>query len=121
MPTIPFKKGHDPRRANGGFRQGSGRKPDWFKAKMRELATSKKAIKFLADCIDGAPVEILATEQGLVPAPARAETRIKAWESTADRGYGRPTQAVEMVGEVTVNLIEAIKQAREKRGLPLKP
>lgn len=89
---------------------------------MREIASHKQAIQFLQDCVLGEPVDEFITQQGeCIPHRAKAETRIKAWEAVADRGYGRPTQAVEMAGELTVNMIEAIKQLREKRGLPLQP
>jgi len=119
MPGKPFKKGPDPRRAKGGAREGAGRKPDWFKEKMQELATTVTAVKFLQDCIEGEAVDEFITAQGeCIPHRAKADTRVRAWEAVADRGFGKPTQAIHQTGNAGVNIFQLIREAEEERGLP---
>lgn len=118
-----FKKGKgkdkDPRIAPGGARKGAGRKPDWFKEEMQRLATTVYAIQFLEDCISGKDVDEYITDQGeCIPHRAKADTRIRAWEAVADRGFGRPTQQVHQTGTNGVNIFQLIREAEEERGLP---
>lgn len=112
-----FEKGN--KLAKGGARPGAGRKPDWFKEEMQKLATTDKAVKFLKDCIEGEDVDEFITDQGeCIPHRAKADTRIRAWEAVADRGFGRPTQQVHQTGTQGINLFQLIREAEEERGLP---
>lgn len=111
-----FKKGH--KKAKGGRREGSGRPPDWLREECRKHAPH--ILEFLRQVALGEDVEQVVTENGEtihVPAPVRE--RIKASEMLLDRAYGKAIQAVEMSGDMSVNLIESVRQAREERGLPL--
>ena len=116
MPRPQFAKGN--KIAKGGPRPGSGRPPDWFKKRMQGIASRKEAIKFVEDVVLGKEVDEFITPNGeCIPHRAKAEVRFKVWADTADRGFGRATQAIEMTGDVRVNLINAIKEAREQRRL----
>ena len=91
------------RGAPGGKRKNSGRKPDWFKKKCQEIATSEKAIKFLESVINGEPVEekklmVPGGEAIVVWESASVDARVKAWNSVMDRGFGKPQQSIEMGG-----------------------
>ncbi len=93
----PFQKGH--KLSKGGARVNSGRKPDWFREKMRAIATNEAALQFLEETVLGKDVDEFITQQGeCIPHRAKAETRLKAWEAAADRGFGKPTQAIEHTG-----------------------
>src|ERR1051326_6542083 len=96
MPRKPFKPGPDDRRGKGGARPGAGRKPDAFKAKLREIAGSPKALKFLKDAIEGERVDARMVEGAWIWAPASAGTRAQIWESVHDRGFGKPVSLLEM-------------------------
>jgi hypothetical protein len=113
-----LKKGPDPRRAKGGKRPGAGRPPNWFKARMQEIASKKESCQFLEDCIDGKSVDRIVTPTGRVlRVPATANVRVSAWEAARDTGFGRPTQEVEHKGVVGVDLTTLIQRAEEERGL----
>ena len=70
---IVQEHGGSLRRGNPGNR-GGGRRPEEFRRKMRELASSPQAIAYLRECVHG--------EYG----PAAA---IAAWRLIAERGYGK--------------------------------
>lgn len=96
-PIPPEKRG------KGGKRKGAGRKPDWFKAKMVEIGTSQKAIKFLQSVINGEPVEekkilVIGQEPITVWESASVDARVRAWNAVMDRGLGKPSQALEVGG-----------------------
>lgn len=78
-PGRPFQKGDDPRRGHG-LPGRSGRPPNEFKQKMRELATGAAAEKYLEKCLNGdfGPKFFLA-----------------AYSWVAEQGYGKATQFVE--------------------------
>lgn len=94
---------HGVKRANGGYRPGAGRKPDWFKAECRKLATSKKTLAFLKSVVEGDPVEEKKVFEGqeavTVLVSASVDARIRAWNSLMDRGFGKPEQTVEHTGD----------------------
>ncbi len=112
-----FQKGH--KFAKGGVRPNSGRKPDWFRERMRKIATHKEAIKFIEDTVLGKEVdEFIVPQTGeAIAVRAKAETRYKVWADTADRGFGRATQSVEHLGDIGLNFSELIKRAEEERKL----
>ena len=45
------------------------------------------------------------------------ELQYQATKTLLEYGYGKPRQAVEVSGDLTVNLIDAIHAARQQRGL----
>ena len=60
---------------NGGpNRGGPGRPPNEFKARMRELASSDEALRYLEECVDGVHTPIVA---------------IAAHRHVTERGYGK--------------------------------
>lgn len=99
----------------GGPNPGAGRPPDWLKAECQKHAPN--LLEFLRQVALGEDLEQVITENGetvRVPAPVRE--RIKAAEMLLDRGYGKPTQGIEVSGDVSVNLIQAVRLARQSRG-----
>jgi len=70
---VPQSHGGALQRGNPG-NKGGGRRPDEFRRKMRELASSDRAIAYLRECVHG--------EYG----PAAA---IAAWRLIAERGFGK--------------------------------
>ena len=90
------------KRGNPGNKGGTGRPPEWFKAECAKLASSEASLKFLSDCIKGAKIEpkcVYDTETKEMKTflvPVHPETRLKAWEKAADRGFGKPDQPVEV-------------------------
>lgn len=94
MAIHRFQKGN--KLAKGGSRPGAGKKPDWFKAKMREIASHPEALKFLSECSRGKNVDQAVTQFGkVIPIPAKPIVRIQAWAEAADRGYGKAIQSVQ--------------------------
>ncbi len=85
----------------GGKRDGSGRKPSEFLAKCRDLAGSKEFLGWAHDVLVGKPVETKATMAGAVEVPASVGDRVYLWEKLAAYGFGKPSQPVEVSGEVT--------------------
>jgi len=84
----PFKKGW--KGGPGGARPGSGRKPDEFRAIMRQIASRDESIRFIRDCIDGKPVDEYITKEGeCIPHRSKAEVRLKALAYATAEGYGR--------------------------------
>ena len=80
-----------------------GRTPD----SIKELCRNKVLNDKLIDILGG----IAAS------AESSNKDRIHAIEVLLDRGFGKPTQSVELSGDVSLNLIEAVRQARKARGL----
>lgn len=78
--------------------KGGGRKPDWFKAKMAEIASSDEAVGFVEDVIKGKDVdEFLVLQTGVqVPVKADAATRLKFLQFAKESGYGKDTQPIEI-------------------------
>lgn len=67
----------------GGKPGRSGRKPDEFKAFMRQLVSS---------------TQVESALEGILSNPMHSDF-IKAYKMAAEFGYGRATQAVELTGE----------------------
>lgn len=67
-----------------GHRGAGGRTPDEFKAKMREYASSQKALDYFDQCIRG--------DHG-------PKAHASAIAFAAERGYGRVKETVEHVGD----------------------
>ena len=100
---MPFKKGYDPKRANGGAREGAGRPADWLRAECQKHAP--KLIEFLASVADGQDVEQAVGAEGeVIRVPAAVRDRVRATEILLDRGYGKPNQSVEVSGDATSEL-----------------
>ncbi len=91
-----FAAGHDPRRGRGCKKgaPNAGRTPEKFKEFCRELLASKDA---------DAAVDAIMKDKSH---PAYAAM----WKAVSDRGYGKPTQAVEVSGNINVN----VQDARER-------
>lgn len=91
-----FQNGPDDRRGKGGYRKGAGRKPDWFKRKMEEIAGNGEAIKFLRDMVSGKIKDFVVhgADGRLIEVPVTAVHRLKAWAEAADRGFGKAAQAL---------------------------
>ncbi len=93
----PFPKGARVPGQGRGPKKGApnaGRPPDKFRDFCRELLATKDA--------DAAVKAILNDESH----PAYAAM----WKAVSDRGYGKPTQAVEVSGNINVN----VQDARER-------
>lgn len=113
---MAFEKGH--KLAPGGAREGSGRPLGWLKDKCQDLIEKKQIIEFLADVASGEYTEFVVVngEKTTAQRSADADVRIKAAKELLDRGFGKAPQALEVSGNVNMNLIEAVKQARAQRG-----
>ncbi len=103
-----FEPGPDARRGRGGRRPGAGRKPDKFKAKLRQIASSPAALKFLQDAIEGKEVDVRVVDKCQVQGPAPAATRAAIWESVHDRGFGKPVSLLEMKDEDGRTVLPAV-------------
>lgn len=86
--TMPGKNGGT--LVVGGTK--GGRTPDEFKRRMREIASSDAALKFLEECATGVH---------------GAQFAVKAQEYVAERGYGKVPQAItgEDGGPITVKIL----------------
>lgn len=115
----PFKPGKEDnyRRGKGGKRKGAGAKPNWFKAKMAEIASRPASIQFLEDCVDGKPIDRTLVFGKVIKVPPPANVRLQAWAETADRGFGKPTPMLPMDALEGINLVALVRQAEEERGL----
>lgn len=83
--------------APGGRRPNAGRKPDWFKRKLRALASSKEALKFLEDAIKGKKIDVRVDKDGdVISVSPTVSARAEVWEKVHDRGYGKPVSLLEM-------------------------
>lgn len=68
---------------------GGGRPLDEFKAKMRELASSDKAIEYLEECVRG--------KHG-------PKAAVSAHKHITERGYGKEPSPVELGGKLRVEV-----------------
>lgn len=96
---MAFKKGFDPRRAKGGAREGAGRPQDWLAKECRRLIDKHKLLNFLAEVASGEYTEFIVSPTGIkteLKRSADAEVRMKAYDRLADRGYGKPAQAIDL-------------------------
>lgn len=86
---------------HGGKREGSGRPPDWLKAKCQDLIDKNKVLEFLASVANGDDVEQAVGAEGeVIRVPAAVRDRIKASEVLLERGFGKVPQALEHSGEI---------------------
>ena len=100
-------------------RPGAGRPADWLRTECENIIKKNKLIEFLGEVAIGEPIQKVKSPTGQVTelkVSADIKDRLKAIEMLSDRAYGKPTQAVEVTGDVSLNLIEAVKQARAQRG-----
>lgn len=110
---MRFEKGN--KYAKGGVRPGSGRKPDWFKDKMAEIASRKESIAFVEKCIDGEYVDRVVDEGRVILVPPPAQVRLHAWCEARDTGYGKPRQEMEISGLSGVNISVVLSKTEEAR------
>ena len=89
----PFQKGHDPRR---NLTKG-GRPSDEFIASMRALASSEEVLSALSAILSD------KDHPGF----------IKAFTYCADRGYGRPTQSIEVTSQ-GASIAEILRKGRDR-------
>lgn len=76
---------------------GSGRTPDWLKAKCQEIVDKAKVIEFLADVVNGVDVEQAVGGEGeVIRVPAAVRDRIKAAEILLDRAFGKAGQPLDV-------------------------
>lgn len=84
----------------GGKRIGAGRPTKALSDKCLKIASNPKVLKFLEDIVMGKGVDPKVTwnpkteKNEIVYVPADADTRAKVWEKLADRGAGKPPQAM---------------------------
>lgn len=86
----------------GGKREGSGRKPSEFLAECKRLASSPKFLSWAEGVLSGKPVEPKATLGGtVIKVEATVGDKVYLWEKLAAYGFGKPSQPIEVSGEVT--------------------
>lgn len=95
-----LKSGAKP--ARGGFRKGSGRKPDWLKAKCAELVDRNKLLEYLSRVASGEETEKVVVKSRetweLEEIPCSTKDRIHATEVLLERGFGKAVQGLEVAG-----------------------
>lgn len=74
----------------GGYREGAGAKPDWFKKRCRELACSRAFFKFAERVFEGDPIEPRLTKTGVIFTEASTHDKVYLWEKLAGYGFGKP-------------------------------
>lgn len=110
---MPFQK--DNKYGKGGKRKNSGRDADWLKEKCQKLIEKKKLFEWLSDVAAGEDVETSITyDKENHPhksmRPADTKDRLKALEMLADRGWGKPAQAVELGGDLMEQLLAEVRK-----------
>lgn len=69
---------------------GSGRTPEWLKAKCQKIIEKSKLIEFLAEVAEGKDIDQAINENGeCLKIPAGIKERLKATEMLLDRGFGK--------------------------------
>lgn len=86
----------------GGYREGAGAKPDWFKARCRELACSRAFFKFANRVFEGDPIEPRLTKTGVIFTEASTHDKVYLWEKLAGYGFGKPISVEPMSVEKSV-------------------
>lgn len=81
-------------------RHRKGRPSNYLKAKCQKLLDHPAVFKFLRDVVTGnKKADFTISISGeIVPIPPRARLRLDAIHDLMDRGYGLPTQSVELSG-----------------------
>ena len=72
----------------GGYREGSGRSPDWLKEKCKEIVDKKNIVEFIGNVAAGMIKD------------ADVKDRLRASEMLLDRAWGKPVQSVDHSGEI---------------------
>lgn len=89
----------------GGKRPGSGRPPDWLKEKCQSAVDKNALIDLITRIATGEETEQHITKDGdVVDVAPSAMVRLRAIEMLLDRGYGKPTQALEHSGSMSLTL-----------------
>lgn len=120
MPAKPFPKGN--KLAKGGARPGAGRPPNWYRDICAELLEKNKLFEYRAKVAMGEKVEVSLTagkdgvkSEAVEP---KADTRLQAIRDLEYTAFGKPPQALQVTGEMKVNLVSVVRRARAARGLP---
>lgn len=104
--SIPFAKGKDGRRANGGARKNAGRDSDWLKAKCQEQIDKYDLVGFLGKVAGGEDVEQVVTSEGTtLSVPAPVKDRLRAAEMLLDRKFGKVPQDLNHSGNIGGRMI----------------
>lgn len=86
----------------GGKREGSGRKPSEFLEKCRDASRNPKFFDWANKALAGDNTEVKINPDGeRIMVPATAGDRTYLWEKLAAYGFGKPSQPVEVSGELT--------------------
>lgn len=111
-----FQKGH--KFSRGGKRANGGDHSRWWKEQAARIIRKAEGLKLLEDAIEGKPVDVFITQQGEeIPIQAKFKDRKDAFFELAEHAFGKSTQSVDLQGNMSFNLVEAIKEARKERGL----
>lgn len=88
----------------GGKREGSGRKPDWFVRRCKELFEKHKLLDFVAGVATGEEKEgkVSVTDEGpvVVDVSASIKDRLRATEMLKEWGYGKEITPIESAGGI---------------------
>lgn len=91
-------------RAPGGKRKNSGRKPEWFQNRCKELFEKKKLLDFVAGVAAGTEVEqkAVSVDHGVEVVDVRPQIkdRLRAVEMLKDWGYGKEPVTLDSEGGV---------------------
>ena len=81
-------------------RSKKGRPPNYLKRKCQQLLDHKEVFQFLKDVVTGNPnADYTLNMSGkVIPIPPRARLRLDAIHDLMNRGYGLPTQSIELSG-----------------------
>lgn len=96
---------------------GSGRTPEWLKAKCQKIIDRSHLLDFLGQVVAGECVEkTFAPDGNILLSPAAVRDRLKAAEMLLDRCYGKAPQSLGVTGAdggplqvVVVNYAEQAK------------
>lgn len=96
------------KRANGGRREGAGRKPDWLKLTCQKILDKDKLLQYLAGVAAGREIEqqVVVVRDGrdshteVVDVRCSTKDRLRALEMILERGWGKPAQPVELDAEM---------------------
>lgn len=77
-----------------GNKGGSGRPPEWLKAKCAKIIDRKKVVEFLGEVVGGEDVETVISfdskgKKVRTKVPADVRDRIRAAEILLERGFGK--------------------------------
>ena len=105
---------------HGGFRDGAGRKPEWFKNKCRQLASSRAFFSFAIKVLHGENVEPKVCKNGIIYVEASVGDKIFLWEKLAAYAYGKPSNEVTSSpaqsvanAEVALSILKLMQEASQ--------